>query len=594
MKKIFFVFTMLLMSITSVLAEELSETFLVVKDYAEGEDYPCFYKEHFTISGQEVDGSGLYIDGNYRIAIVANNGEIIKKVQFTVGWGQGTVEATAGTVGNNPVSKGDVGEIYDIDESSLEIYSSNVSGDFQIRKITIYYESGNNGNNNGSGNVNNNTFIMDEYVQTESFSINGEPTYSGRNVTITGTGNGDGYHIADGKSVTITAKSYVKIVKVDFELGVRNNESPINSYPGVVEGSDKNWTINNINSSSLTISNPGEGKVQIKSIKVYYVEMTTEKTEYFDVAEVNSCSGESVTIVGTENDNYDMELANGNNVTITANTGMEITKVDIHFACYVCPEPYYKYFKPIKSTDGDVEMYGDAGDESCYIKNVNSSSLTLSHPGVGGGYEVQIEEITVYYKEKFPPVTIDVAARSAGDGYWATFYSNACNYVAPVGTQVFKVNLDGTSIAMTEIQDRVVTKGQGVVLKSTTGNISMSKTTVDSSDDYSGNSLTGTSVSITNPGNAYVLNSSSTKGVGFYKLSSNGTIGINKAYLVYDGSIGARSFFAFDDVTTGIEMNNVDYNKGNDKVYDLQGRRVTKPANGIYIVNGKKVIMNRR
>ena len=592
MKKIFFIFTMLLMSITSVLAEELSETFFVVEEYDDGEDYPCFYKEHFTISGQKVDGSGLNIDGNYRIAIVANNGEIIKKVQFTVGWGQGTVEATAGTVGNNPVSKGDVGEIYDIDESSLEIYSSNVSGDFQIRKITIYYESGNNGNNNGSGNVNNNTFIMDEYVQTESFSINGEPTYSGRNVTITGTGNGDGYHIADGKSVTITAKSYVKIVKVDFELGVRNNESPINSYPGVVEGSDKNWTINNINSSSLTISNPGEGKVQINSIKVYYVEMTTEKTEYFDVAEVNSCSGYSVTIKGTENNNYDMELANGNNVTITANTGVEITKLDVHFLLYSYDG--VANYKPIDSTDGYVVMYGDDDDKSCYINDVNSSSLTISHPGVGAGYEVQIEEITVYYKEKFPPVTIDVAARSAGDGYWATFYSNACNYVAPVGTQVFKVNLDGTSIAMTEIQDRVVTKGQGVVLKSTTGNISMSKTTVDSSDDYSGNSLTGTSVSITNPGNAYVLNSSSTKGVGFYKLSSNGTIGINKAYLVYDGSIGARSFFAFDDVTTGIEMNNVDYNKGNDKVYDLQGRRVTKPANGIYIVNGKKVIMNRR
>jgi hypothetical protein len=187
-----------------------------------------------------------------------------------------------------------------------------------------------------------------------------------------------------------------------------------------------------------------------------------------------------------------------------------------------------------------------------------------------------------------------VAAKKVDDACWTTFYSNASNYQAQEGTQVFKVNLSGTDITMTEIEDRIVTKGQGVVLKSTTGNISMSKTTVDSSDDYSGNSLTGTSVSITNPGDAYVLNSSSTKGVGFYKLSSNGTIGINKAYLVYDGSIGARSFFAFDDVTTGIEMNNVDYNKGNDKVYDLQGRRVTKPANGIYIVNGKKVIMNRR
>ena len=188
-----------------------------------------------------------------------------------------------------------------------------------------------------------------------------------------------------------------------------------------------------------------------------------------------------------------------------------------------------------------------------------------------------------------------LAAKAAGDGYWATFYSNASSYIAPEGTQVFKVNLDSTLITMTEIQDRVVTKGQGVVLKSSTGNISMTKTSYGSDYGYSDNSLKGTSVSITNPGNAYVLSSSSTKGVGFYKLSSNGTIGINKAYLVYDGSTdGARSFFAFDDVTTGIEMNNVDNNKGNDKVYDLQGRRIAKPTNGIYIVNGKKVIMNRR
>ena len=104
----------------------------------------------------------------------------------------------------------------------------------------------------------------------------------------------------------------------------------------------------------------------------------------------------------------------------------------------------------------------------------------------------------------------------------------------------------------------------------------------------------GTSVSITNPGNAYVLSYTPAKGVGFYKLSATGTIGINKAYLVYNGTASARTFFAFDGAATGIEMNNVDNNKGNDKVYDLQGRRVTKPTNGIYIVNGKKVIMNRR
>ena len=123
----------------------------------------------------------------------------------------------------------------------------------------------------------------------------------------------------------------------------------------------------------------------------------------------------------------------------------------------------------------------------------------------------------------------------------------------------------------------------------------MSKTDSVSSDGYSGNCLLGTSVSITNPnpGKAYVLSYSQSNGVGFYKLSSTGTIGINKAYLVYDGAVGARSFFTFEETATGIEMNKIGGNEGNDKVYDLQGRRVANPSNGIYIVNGKKVIMNR-
>lgn len=597
MKKILFVLSMLLMSMTSALAEESKETFSLIYDGDDGNTWFDFSLngEHFTVSGESMDEDGAYIDNESYIVINAKKGEIITRVQLTISYGQGEVKATAGKVMYNHVSKDEVNEIYDVNETYLKIYTFGVFKDFQICDITIYYESGKSEEENSD----NNTIVIDEYVQTESFSINGEPTYSGRKVTIKGTGNGDGYQIADGKSVTITANSNVKIVKVDFGLGVRNNESPINSTAGVVEGSDKSWTINNVNSSSLTISNSGAGKVQINSIKVYYVEMkwyqpdsqpceicyVNDENSYKD----NSYIGDVVTIASTEYNDYGMELTDGNSVTINANDSVEITKVYLSFYCYLS-EPY----KQIKSTAGDVVMNENG---SYFIENVNSSSLTISHPGFGDSQEqdVQVEEITVYYKEKVPPSTIDVAAKAAGDGYWTTFYSNASSYIAPEGTQVFKVNLDGTSITMTEIQDRVVTKGQGVVLKSTTGNISMSKTSYGSDYDYSGNCLKGTSVSITNPGNAYVLSSSSKYGVGFYKLSSNGTIGINKAYLVYDGTTGgARSFFAFDDVTTGIEINNVDDNKGDDKVYDLQGRRVTKPTNGIYIVNGKKVIMNRR
>ena len=588
MKKIFFVFAMLLMSITSALAEE-SRTFYT---YERGnKNNPSYNQEPITVSGQYADASGLYISDGRRIKIETQNGEIITKVEFVISWGEGIVGTTAGVLENNFLSEWDEtdGVINDVNANSLEIFS-NVSGDdFQIDEITVHFEPVNSGNNNEGGNGGSNenvsTFVMDEYVQTESFSIG---YCNGRNVTITGQGTG-GFDIANGKDVNITAGDHVKILKVDLELIGSYNDSPISS-PWVAVGSGYNWTVNNVNSSSLTISGTGND-VKIKNIKVYYVELSeSEYTEFFNVDGKNSCSGKSVSIVGTENNNYDMELANGNSVTITANSGIEISKLDLHFAQY---QPDFKM--GINSTSGDVE--GSGNDWT--VNNINSSSLTLSHPGIGDVYEVQIGTITVHYKEKIAPATIELVANKVKDDYgatyyWTTFYSNASNYQAPEGTQVFKVNLSGVDITMTEIEDRIVTKGQGVVLKSTNSNIEMSRTDSESSDGYSGNSLLGTSVSITNPGNAYVLSYSQSKGVGFYKLSDTGTIGINKAYLVYDGSASARSFFTFEEAATGIEMNKIGDNEGDDKVYDLQGRRVVNPSNGIYIVNGKKVIMNKR
>ena len=47
-----------------------------------------------------------------------------------------------------------------------------------------------------------------------------------------------------------------------------------------------------------------------------------------------------------------------------------------------------------------------------------------------------------------------------------------------------------------------------------------------------------------------------------------------------------------DDTTTGIEDINIDgENKGNDTFYNLNGQRVSNPQRGIYIHNGKKVII---
>lgn len=111
--------------------------------------------------------------------------------------------------------------------------------------------------------------------------------------------------------------------------------------------------------------------------------------------------------------------------------------------------------------------------------------------------------------------------------------------------------------------------------------------------------------------------SGETEGTGDYKfaaqiynkaLATDGTI----AYLATDGSIkkltsgsikGLRAYFIIpasgaparlsfgDDETTGIStMHNAQFIMHNE-LFDLQGRKVTKPAKGLYIKNGKKVVM---
>ena len=77
--------------------------------------------------------------------------------------------------------------------------------------------------------------------------------------------------------------------------------------------------------------------------------------------------------------------------------------------------------------------------------------------------------------------------------------------------------------------------------------------------------------------------------VGFVKVKSGVTIPSGKAYLVVSSS--ARDFIGFgDDDTTDIKQ--VESSKMNIEGYfNLAGQRVAQPTKGLYIVNGKKVIV---
>ncbi len=551
---------MLLMSVTSALAENLANFGLTEYD-----GWPPFEDEHFTVSGDWTDVDGMWIHNGCKINIKSNNGEIITKVVCTVTYGVEYVEQMIVSDGTPNFRGGVTVNIDDVNATSLEI-SSDVEGEenyFQIDHVAIYYETANNEEQTG--------FVVDKYVQFETFNTT---PYTGRNVSVTGTN----------KNFTITSNdgSGAEIRKVDLTV----NGSVISSTAGVVEGSGTDWSVNKVSATSLTVTTSED----VSRIKVYYVKRSGEDFETVNASDGNygnfTIAANNFDVTGTFNTGEAIVVNDGYSVTITSEEGMEISKVDLHFS------RYDKKDGQIKSTVGDVTEGKDINNWS--INNVNSSSLTISHTGNVDVVDwIKIDRITVYYKEKIVP-TIIASANKADGAWWTTFYGDDGNYKAPEETKVFAVNLNGTSISMTEITDGIVKKGEGVVLKSMTdGYITMTKTDNEANGDYTNNSLLGTSVNIANPGNAYVLNWQKSNGVGFYKLKAAGTIAANKAYLVYDATATgeAQAFFAFDSAVTGVEINKADANEDDNRVYDLQGRRVTKPANGLYIVNGKKVIM---
>ena len=114
--------------------------------------------------------------------------------------------------------------------------------------------------------------------------------------------------------------------------------------------------------------------------------------------------------------------------------------------------------------------------------------------------------------------------------------------------------------------------------------------------------MTATNISATEDGYANYILGSGSKGVGFYKVGAEGTmVAAGHAYLQIPASSPAASrsavslWFDDEDEATGVDdaarLNNKDEIINNSVLFDLQGRRVEKPQRGVYIRDGKKVVV---
>ena len=97
----------------------------------------------------------------------------------------------------------------------------------------------------------------------------------------------------------------------------------------------------------------------------------------------------------------------------------------------------------------------------------------------------------------------------------------------------------------------------------------------------------------------FAMKNDDASSVGFYKLTANHTLGAHKAYLETAEDIAptpdARVALIFDDgeatsISEKLKVKSEKFATATD-CYDLMGRKVAQPTRGLYIVNGKKVVV---
>ena len=408
-------------------------------------------------------------------------------------------------------------------------------------------------------------------------------------------------------------------IKVYFQ----NNNNWTNVYL-YVKGNDSNsteihsWPGTNITSNTVSIDG---------------------NNYYYYVVDLSTLNGStSITINlndGVSNQSYDWGNITYDVFFSIANTAKETgewNKYDL-----TRETKYYLY-----DTSSKISTKLNLNSGTTYSADIdNSSSSTIKYCVVaandeGFGYSNEISDWSKVwrpwdaYNSELGLVTIALSANNcfygSGENSWK--FSSGINYTFSIDTNKdgtnSKFGLDSyfertiTDTYSTFSSDYAVAIPNGLnayyVASASSGQVNMTKfnsgisstdgaflqvVTASSDNKYKFTPASSTDDPTTNlllptteeniAANNYVFASGS-NGLGFYKLGTAlSGVGKGKAYLAA-GEYGSRLSIVFGGEASGINETTMGISN-TDNCFDLQGRRVAQPTKGLYIVNGKKVIM---
>ena len=185
----------------------------------------------------------------------------------------------------------------------------------------------------------------------------------------------------------------------------------------------------------------------------------------------------------------------------------------------------------------------------------------------------------------------EAATVSVSNAGYAT-YATTNNIVVPdnndVKVMTVKVNDDNSTITLNEIPaNTVIPAGTGILVKAPAGNCDFVVTS-DKCETLAYNDLKAATEDVTSVEDKYFALTKIGEKVGFALVENGVVIPAGKAYLEVPKGTAAK-FFGLDGEATGI--NSVKTAKADGAYYTLEGVKTTKPVKGLYIHNGKKIVV---
>lgn len=211
-----------------------------------------------------------------------------------------------------------------------------------------------------------------------------------------------------------------------------------------------------------------------------------------------------------------------------------------------------------------------------YIRLVENKGQNMCH---------YIDYVTLY---RTGDATETVSVSDAG---YAT-YATTNNIVVPKSNDVevmtVKVNDDNSTITLNDVAaGTVIPANTGILVKAPAGNCNFVVTS-DEGKELENNSLVAAKEAVPSDGSTYFALTKIGDKVGFAVVKEGVKIPAGKAYLEVPAATAAK-FFSLDGEATGI--NSVKTAKADGAYYTLEGVKTTKPVKGLYIHNGKKIVV---